>query len=189
MGMNSATSNLSFPSQQHPIKFANRSLRSCPTALASSYKTKPPLPHITKRSPKGTEPNKSPETTTEGGGERTNQELARVGPGRLVEALDGHPPAAVEDAAVDDVGRLLAVLRHDAVGGEPAGRRPELLQPELREARRRLPAAVPCAAIRGITKNRLVKQRFTQQSISAVGCAGRTRVRGREGRRFEAGGP
>jgi hypothetical protein len=35
--MNSATSNLSSPSQQHPIKFANRSLLSCPTVLASSY--------------------------------------------------------------------------------------------------------------------------------------------------------
>lgn len=34
--MNSATSNLSLPSKQHPIKFAKRLLLSCPTALASA---------------------------------------------------------------------------------------------------------------------------------------------------------
>jgi hypothetical protein len=35
-GMNSATSNLSSPSQQQPTKLANRSLLNSPTALASS---------------------------------------------------------------------------------------------------------------------------------------------------------
>jgi hypothetical protein len=37
LGINSATSNLSCPSQQHPIKLANLSFLNCPTALASSY--------------------------------------------------------------------------------------------------------------------------------------------------------
>lgn len=37
LGMYSATSNLSSPSQQQPSKFANLWLRSSPTALASSY--------------------------------------------------------------------------------------------------------------------------------------------------------
>lgn len=36
-GINSATSSLSSPSQQHPIRFANRSLLRFPTALASSF--------------------------------------------------------------------------------------------------------------------------------------------------------
>lgn len=55
----------------------------------------------------------------------TNQELAGVGPGRAAEALDGHGAAGAEEgAAVDDVGRLLAVLRHDALGREPVGRHP-----------------------------------------------------------------
>lgn len=35
-GINSATSNLSSPSQQQPIRLASRSFRSCPTILASS---------------------------------------------------------------------------------------------------------------------------------------------------------
>lgn len=76
-------------------------------------------------------------------GKGTDEELARVGPGELVEALDGDGAVAVEEvAAVDDVGGLLAVLRDDVVWGEAIGCRPKLLQPELGKPRHAVPIAV-----------------------------------------------
>ena len=61
------------------------------------------------------------------------EELLRVRPGEAREALDGDEPAAVEPAAVDGVGRLLAALGDDEVGAEPLGGGAQLGERELPE--------------------------------------------------------
>jgi len=130
--MNSATRRRSTLSQQQPIRLARRPLRSCPTALASSCTHG----HTVIQSD-ATEPRRTQETIHPSHGARyTNQELARVRPGGATESLDGDGAAgSKERAAVDHVGRLLAVLRHDAVGGEAVGGRPELVEAVLGEHR------------------------------------------------------
>ena len=47
------------------------------------------------------------------------QELAWVRPGGAVEALDGDAALGIELPLVYHIGRLLAVLRHDVLDGEP----------------------------------------------------------------------
>ena len=69
----------------------------------------------------------------------THQELARVGPGVAVEALDGDPVLGVDLALVDDVGRLVAALRDDVLGGEARGGEAQLLEGELLEWREGVP--------------------------------------------------
>jgi hypothetical protein len=73
---------------------------------------------------------------------KTHQELARVGPGVAVEALDGDRALGVELAPVDDVGRLVAALRDDVLGGEARGGEAQLLEGELLERREVVP--LPC---------------------------------------------
>jgi hypothetical protein len=61
----------------------------------------------------------------------TDKELAGVRPGRAAEALDGESAVGAEErAAVDHVGRLLAVLRHDAA---PRNLRPKIAAPGIAE--------------------------------------------------------
>lgn len=81
-----------------------------------------------------------------GRGGTTHEELAIVGPGEAVEALDGDPAAAVELALVDDVGSLEAVLGDDVVGGEAARGGLQLVEAVLSEAgpRALLPVPVLC---------------------------------------------
>lgn len=66
--------------------------------------------------------------------------MARIGPGQLVEALDGDPTVAVvvELALVNDVGGFLAVLGDYVVGGEARRGGFELVEAELGEARARV---------------------------------------------------
>ena len=53
---------------------------------------------------------------------KSNHELARIGPGGLVEAFDGNPATGVvEPASVNHVGSFLSVLRHNVFGGEAIG--------------------------------------------------------------------
>lgn len=70
-------------------------------------------------------------------GEERYEELLRVGPGEAGEALDGDEAAAVEAAAVDDVGGLLAALGDDEVGAEALGGGAQLGETELPEHRDR----------------------------------------------------
>lgn len=70
----------------------------------------------------------------------TYEELAGVGPGGLVEALDSDDPVAGgQEPAVYNVGRLLAMLGDDVVRGEPPRGRPQLLEPVLAKHRYRVP--------------------------------------------------
>jgi hypothetical protein len=47
------------------------------------------------------------------------QELARVGPGRAVEALDGDAALGMELPLVYHIGSLLTLLRHDVLHRKP----------------------------------------------------------------------
>lgn len=68
------------------------------------------------------------------------EELARIGPGQLVEALDSDPTVAVvvELALVHNVGGFLAVLGDYVVGGEAGRGGFELVEAELGKARARI---------------------------------------------------
>jgi hypothetical protein len=68
---------------------------------------------------------------------KSYEELLRVRPGEAREALDGDEPPAVEAAAVDGVGRLLAALGDDEVGAESLGGGAQLGQSKLPEHRHR----------------------------------------------------
>lgn len=53
---------------------------------------------------------------------KSNHELARIGPGGLVEAFDGNTATSVvEPASVNNVGSFLSVLRHNVFGREAIG--------------------------------------------------------------------
>jgi hypothetical protein len=130
--MNSATSRRSPLSQQHPIRLASRPLLSCPTARASSCIHQHTYSCSVRRHKVCRHTKSDPWQESS----HTDQELAGVRPGGAAEALDGDSAAGDgERAAVYHVGRLLAVLRHDAVGGEAVGRRPELVEAVLGECR------------------------------------------------------
>ena len=66
-------------------------------------------------------------------------ELARVGPGRAAEALDGDTALGVELALVDDVRRLVAAFGDDVLGGEARGGEAQLLEGEVLEWREVVP--------------------------------------------------
>lgn len=82
-------------------------------------------------------------------GNTSNQELAWVGPGGAVEALDGNPALGVELALIDDVGRLVAVFGDDILGGEAGGGEAQLLEGELLEGRQvaRVPRLLPLSSV------------------------------------------
>lgn len=65
----------------------------------------------------------------------TDQELARVGPGQLVESLDGDQTAVIELSLVDNIWSFFAVLRDYVVGGEATRGGFQLVQAEFSEAR------------------------------------------------------
>lgn len=88
-------------------------------------------------------------------GSRLLEELAIVGPGEAVEALDGDRAAGVELALVDDVGGLEAVLGDDVVGGEPPGGGLQLVEAVLGEAGPRALLPVPVLKIGGFKNGRL----------------------------------
>lgn len=77
-------------------------------------------------------------------------ELARVGPGRAAEALDGDPALGVELALVDDVRRLVAAFGDDVLGGEARGGEAELLEGELLEWREVVPVPRRTLPISGV---------------------------------------
>jgi hypothetical protein len=129
LGMYSATSSLSSPSAQHPMRLTRRLCRTFPTPVASACSNT--LRHIA-RSGRGS--NQTEQASNQRG---PYEELLRVGPGEAREALDGDEPPPVEAAAVDDVGRLLAALRYDEVGAEALGGGAQLGQRELPERRYR----------------------------------------------------
>lgn len=65
----------------------------------------------------------------------TYDKLAWVWPGELGEALDGHQAIVAKLPFVHHIGRPLSALRNYEFAAEPIGRRSELRQPELLEAR------------------------------------------------------
>jgi hypothetical protein len=77
------------------------------------------------------------------------RELLGVGPGELGELLhrDGRASGALQLAPIDEVGGLLPALGDDVLGREPASRRAELRERELRE-RRDIAAAAAVGASR-----------------------------------------
>lgn len=91
------------------------------------------------------------QTNSKGAG-GTHEELAIVGPGEAVEALDGDPTAVVELALVDDVGSLQTVLGHDVVGREAARGCLQLVEAVLGEAGPRALLPVPVLCHKTITR-------------------------------------
>lgn len=69
------------------------------------------------------------------GRSKRNHELARIGPGGFVEALDGNPATGAKLAFVNHVGSFLTVLRHDFFRREPIRGHFQLLKAVLSKAR------------------------------------------------------
>jgi hypothetical protein len=129
-GMYSATSSLSSPSAQQPIRLTRRLWRTFPTPAASACNGSHTASHCEIQA--GGQIERKQATNA-----KSYEELLRVRPGEAREALDGDEAAAVEAAAVDDVGRLLAALGDDKVGAESLGGGAQLGQRELPEHRHR----------------------------------------------------
>lgn len=72
------------------------------------------------------------------GRSKRNHELARIGPGGFVEALDGNPATGAKLAFVNHVGSFLTVLRHDFFRREPIRGHFQLLKAVLGKARQRI---------------------------------------------------
>ena len=64
--------------------------------------------------------------------------MARIGPGQLVEPLNGDPTVVIELSFVNNVGSFNTVLRDYVIGGEPTRGSLELLVAELSESRPRI---------------------------------------------------
>jgi len=65
----------------------------------------------------------------------TDYELARIGPGRLVEALNGDQAFVFELSSIHNIGSFLSVLRDNVLGRESSSSNSELIQAELAEPR------------------------------------------------------
>lgn len=67
----------------------------------------------------------------------TDEELTRIGPGQLVEALNGDPNAVIKLSFVNNVRSFETVLRDYVIGGESTRGSFQLLVAELAETRPR----------------------------------------------------
>lgn len=61
----------------------------------------------------------------------TNEELARIRPGKLVETFDGYPLSIIKFSFVNNIWSFLTMLRHYVFWGEPICGNLQLLQIEL----------------------------------------------------------
>ena len=69
---------------------------------------------------------------------QTYKKLARIGPSRSVEPLDGDPTAVFESPFVDHIGSFLSVLGDHVLRREPWRGSFQLVQAELDEPRKRI---------------------------------------------------
>lgn len=72
------------------------------------------------------------------GRSKRNHELARIGPGGFVEALDRNPATSAKLAFVNHIGSFLTVLRHDVFRRENIRGHFQLLKAVLSKARQRI---------------------------------------------------
>jgi hypothetical protein len=64
--------------------------------------------------------------------------LARIGPGRLVETLNGDQAIVFELSSIHNIGSFLSVLRDNVLVTESSSSSSELIQAELAEPRQRV---------------------------------------------------
>lgn len=146
LGMYSATSSLSSPSAQQPMRLTRRLCRTFPTPAASACGNQ--TREIRNGILEQIRTHRQGICIGAQGRGGAYEELLRVGPREAGEALDGDEAAAVEAAPVDDVGRLLAALGDDEVGAEALGGGPQLGEAELPEDRHRPLRPVLLVAVR-----------------------------------------
>lgn len=180
-GINSATSNLSSPSQQQPIRLASRSFRSCPTILASSCIQ--PKPRSQTKFPKKNQLSNNRNLPQI----ENYQELPWIRPSHAVEPLHRDLPVIFQHPSVDDVRGLLSVLRDDVLWCKSRRHSTELLKAVLGKARQSLLVIFPSILCKNNRNGNC--WRVLGEQIWVIWWVELTEIGGLQSSWFEVGGP